>query len=274
MKFDTPRDHPTFRRALWQWQRELCSEAAEAPLSLGSAADVGELAERSLAEITTKAFELAVDSLYQNAPLQGSLSYSISGEQFARDGIIQIQQSQSDPILELFERALSASAGQLPQLIHTRIDFGLYEDGLLFGASSSECEGGDFSRLNELIEAGLDRAALLSTLAKLKEDGVPDSLASALAEQLSEDLKPSMRAFALRSFPLGSGPCAKPLCALAEDLARRAELLDEGVFYLDHQGGLMPGGSAAQAIRLASERVSEALPLAGELSRFKMKLGV
>lgn len=274
MTFDTPRNHPTFLRALGQWQRALRSDplppAPIHPESLNAA----ELAERSLADLTSSAFELAIDSLYQSAPLQGSLSYSISGEQFARDGIVQIQQSQPDPVLALFERSLRSSLGSLPRMIHTRIDFGLYEDGLLFGASSSECEGGDFSTLTALIERGLDQAALSRTLAKLQEDGVPACLARALAEELADELKPSMRALALRSFPLGLGLNAKPVCSLAEDLARRADMLEEGVFYIDHQGGLMPGASAAQAIRLASERVAKALPLAGALSRFKMQLGV
>lgn len=269
MRSHSPTEHPTFKRALTQAQRDALSDM-KAPLRQKGALD-----ERDVARLATNAFERAVEELYKTSPVKGAIGYTLTGAQFAQDALEQILQSGSAPLLSLFERSLASLAGGLPRLIRSRVEFGLMENGLLFGSQSSSCEGGSFEPLRHALEAGIDQAAFESTLAKLESEGVPSELAHPLAQQLAESLKPSMRAFAERSLPCGPSDEPRYLCAFAEDLASRVEMLEGAVLMLDGNPPLtLSGAQAARAIRAASEQVSEDRSGARDLSDFKLKLGI
>lgn len=277
--FQSPKDHPTFQRAMARAQQEFLGNR-EALAALASVKVHNfQLSEReasalALAELTHEAYASAVEQLYSSCARFVTLEFELRGDQHLHEASSALFEKADPQLSQVIRRALEACSPLLPRSIRVSERLGFREDGLVFGRSELFALDGSFDALRQAAFEAFDEAALQTALSKLADDGIPEELALKIAPGIAESLRPSMRALVDRAFP-GSTKAQRPVCAMASQLIDRVRHLDKTLLSVDSEPNhLISGAEAADRLALISQEASEARSDGAGLSRFMMSLGL
>ena len=276
----TPKEHPTFQRAMGlahrrlMEQRDKLSERVDQLISERSI-DSKEASSVALAELAQTAYEEAVEQLQSECARIARIEYSMSGGAFLDDAILQIS-SRDDEAANLVAQAMRLAKSGMPEQVLTVHEFGLREDGLIFGRTRNSAIGGSFSSLQIEIQKALDASALKQAKIKILEDGAPSQLVEALAPRMLKGMRPALRAIAEKSFPSeSSAENGRPLCCFAQDLGAKLARIQSATINFDNEARhTITGKQASARLLKLSKEASAERPDAAAISNFFLKLGV
>lgn len=279
MKTLPPKEHPTFKRAMELAHRRLMNERSKLntrvdELVAQGVADAKEAGSIALAEMAQLAYEDAVETLASECSRRARVEYTMTGEAYVDDALAQI--SRHGKSSALISKALKSARKAMPEQVRCVHEFGLREDGLIFGLTRNVAVNGSFEALQSKVRKAMEQAALREAKAKIKLDGAPDEMVDELAPRLLAAMAPALRQVAERSFPSDkAAQSGRPLCARAADLAEKISGLEEVVISCDNEPRHAITGMQAKVrlLSLSGEADSER-PDAGSLSAFFLKLGV
>lgn len=274
-----PKDHPTFKRAMNIAHRKLMEQKDTLNSRIDALLkerilDQQEAASVALAELAQQAYDDAVKTLDLECARRARIEYTVPGELFLEDAKRQMS-ARPEEASKLLLGALMDASGCMPDMIRTIHEFGIREDGLIFGSTRNDAMGGSFEPLHERIIEALDDAALAEAKRKILSDGGSEDLAETMAPKLLSGMRPVLRKIAARSFPCDDPDRqGRALCTHADDLQARLERLAVVTFSADNEPRHAITGSQASArlAKLALEADQER-PGAASISRFFLQLG-
>lgn len=241
----------------------------------GEGLDPSEAAGTALAELATKAFEEAVDNLWHECSRHAKIEYLVDGNEFL-DEACQRLSRHADGLAPVIAGALAASRDAAPGQVEARLEFGLREDGLLFGRSRQKALGGSFEALRLRVDEALEGVALAETRSRLAAEGTAPELAEALAPQMVASMLPALRSAARAALP--SEDCAeagRPLAAAVSDLADRLTRVARVEFSADAESfHTLSGPQAGTRLAQVAHEANAERPNAAALSRFLAELGI
>lgn len=256
MKPIQPKDHPSFIRALGLAHgRLMASRSALARMSPG--APSRDDSDEAMARLARQAYRDAVQTLERECSRRARVEYNLDGATFIDEACRKLL-SKNDAMAALVARALSESRGAMPSQVQVRLDFGLREDGLVFGTARHKALGGSFQSLQEAVRGALER--LLDS-----DESIADTATMRLALIVMIE----------QSLPVDHPDGARPLAAHVDDLSERFAGMAEVDLQADAESRhLLTGPQASARIAQISLDADAERPNAAAVSTFLSKLGI
>lgn len=263
-----PKDHPTFQRAMHLAQSRLLDDKP------GLRAKIDQLVERlpmpreeavsiALGEMAQEAYENAIEELAEQCGARVRIEFSCTGHDYLDEMAryaLRLNNGPS-PILDAIEEARA----RMPEMVLTIHEFGVREDGLIFGRTYNEAAGGNFAHLQSCILTALAQEAQGSA----NEDG-------SAPRRLDGAVGPSLKSMAMRSFPSDDKTRAgRSLCTHVDDLAQRMRRLPTLTFSfgIEPRHSVSGTQAAARLIQIA-EAENQMRPNDRAIASLFMELGV
>ena len=276
----TPKEHPTFQRAMQlahqqlMNQREKISTRVDLMMNERSI-DIKEASSLALAEMAQNAYKDSVEQLQAECSRIGRIEYTMSGIDFLEDAIMQISSKEDEAVLFVIE-ALKKSCHRMPQKVVTVHEFGLREDGLIFGYTQNEAIGGSFEKLQLEIQQSLDQSAFEYAKSQRVDDEISRNKVKSLVSKTLSTMNSTMRSIAERrdssEFSMKTG---RPLCCFAKDLASKITKMKDVTINFDNETRhTVTGKQASSRLLKVSKEASDERPEAANISNFFLKVGI
>lgn len=278
--YSSPKDHPTFKRALTLAHKALLTDRgtiAERVKEILSQTDFDEAqaSDIALSELAHKAYANAVDVLERECSRRVSIRYTVEGSVFLDEACrkMLIKNVGLGPLLV---DALSRARDGMPGHVEAILDFGCREDGLIFGRARHRAIGGSFAALQSRVIEALNSAALEEAKARLSCDGNPQDTVEELAPRILDGLLPTLKSVAQQTLPSDETSVdGRPLGALIDDLRDRLSLLSTVEFRADAEPWhTLTGTEASTRLLGISQEANSERPHAAGIARFLTDLGV
>ena len=237
--------------------------------------DPFEAVAEAISEISASAFGEAVDSLWSECTRRAKIEYVCTGGEMIDEACRRLSR-RDDGAAPILARALAAAREAAPGQVETIMEFGLREDGLIFGTARQRAQGGSFDELRAKVLLLVAEAALVDACERLAADGVPVGARAELAGPMAERELPALSRAARAALPTDEAAVSgRPLAIGLAELAERMERLSRVEFCADTESWHTLTGpqAAARLSRIAIEADAER-PNAGSLSIFLSQLGI
>lgn len=225
-------------------------------LSGPSALAQGSDPDGSMALMAREAYRDAVETLERECSRRARLQYDMDGAVFIDEACRKLL-AKDDALASLVARALSESRGAMPGQVRVQLDFGLREDGLVFGSARHEAVGGSFQSLQSAVRLSLERLLDAQSPA-----AAPARMRLALIAMIEQSLP-------------ADAPGARPLAAHVDDLRERLSGLAQVELEPDAESRqTLSGPQAGARLGQISMEAHSQLPNAAAVSTFLSKLGI
>lgn len=270
-----PKEHPTFLRAMSLARKGLVEDKAKLTARAQELLAEGlpnrsEATAAALSELAQAAYEEVVDTLSLECSWRARIEYTLPGEEFAAQARRHAQ-AQGGEAAEGMAAAFEQAQGFMPESIRTIHEFGLREDGLIFGRTHHKAIGGNFAMLQRAFLAVLESEARRGARPQSEVDDEHDDL----AEWVASGLRPGLAALARRAFPDDQQAMqGRPLCTHLDELAARVRRLESIVFSAgDEARHALSGAQVAERLAGVARLAHAERPGAKSISQFFLALG-
>lgn len=234
-----------------------------------------EAVAEAIFEISASAFSEAVEVLWSECTRRVKIEYVCTGGALIDEACRRLSR-RSDGEAPVLARALAAAREAAPGHIETTMEFGLREDGLIFGTARQRAQGGSFNELLAKALLLLGTAALSDACDSLAADGVPLRARAEMALSQAERELPALSRAARSAIPTDEAARqGRPLAIGLAELSERLLHLPHVEFCADSESTHTLTGpqAAARLLALALEADAER-PHAAALSTFLSELGI
>lgn len=257
-----PKDHPTFQRAMHLAQSKLLEDKPALRVKIDRLVERlpmprEEAVSIALAEMAQEAYENAVEELAEQCGARVRIEFACTGHDYLDEMARHALRLNNGP--SPISEAIEDARARMPETVLTIHEFGVREDGLIFGRTYNEAVGGTFSHLQSCILGALAQEA--------------HGLAT---HPLNGAVGPSLKSMAMRSFPSDETErSGRSLCTHVDDLAQRMRRLPTLIFSFGIEPRHSVSGSQAAA-RLAqiAEAENQMRPNDRAIASLFMELGV
>jgi hypothetical protein len=273
MKPIQPKDHPSFKRAIGLAHGKLL-KLRSVPDFNGATAPKNFLTQEAvhaaMTDMAHQAYCDAVAMLEQECSRRAVIEYDMQGAIFIDEACHKMM-SKAGGMGSLVAQALSASRESMPGHVRVRLEFGLREDGLIFGHARHEAIGGSFLSLQTAVRASLE---LLFESSLDVHGQAPDEDGSLLGP-IPPEMRPALLSLVEYNLPAAQPGSLRPLAAHIDDLRERLSKLDRVDLRADTESlhTLTGAQASARMAQISSEANSER-PHAASVSSFLSKLGI
>lgn len=259
-----PKEHPTFQRAMHLAQAKLLGDKPALRAKIDGIIDNlpmprDEAVSLALGEVAQAAYEDAIEELSEQCAARARIEFICSGHAYLDDlrrQVLRVGDGES-----ALSSALEDARSTMPEMVATIHEFGIREDGLIFGRTYNEAIGGNFSTFQKCIMEALGKEAL-------GQGSSGNSLAAAVT--------PSLQSMAQRSFPSESRAASgRSLCTHVEELAARLRTIPNIIFSFGSEPRhSISGDQAAARLAQIAESENSLRPNGRAISHLFMELGV
>lgn len=279
MKPIQPKDHPTFKRAIGLAHKRMMEQRETLARRVAALLDEGGLspkaaANMAMAELAHGAYREAVETLEQECSRRARVEYVIEGAVFLDEACSRML-AKGGELSSMIASALSLARAGMPGQVAIHLDFGLREDGLVFGTATHRAIGGSFQSLHDSVKESLELILPQDGLEQYDYEWDDSEQDHDARSSLSKDMRPALMAIVAQSLPPpDSSGEARPLSATIVDLRERLERLPLVDFQADAESRhVLTGLQAIGRIEAISAEAGSERPNAAEFSRFMMELG-